>query len=284
MFNKITIEPFLLKSLVTMGSVIEARDKYTGGHVYRVGQYAAALGKHMHLGDDEIFLLELGGLIHDIGKVGTPDSVLNKKDKLTDVEYALMKKHASLGRTLIQDHPLEHLVIDMVGDHHERLDGKGYPDAKSAHLLTENAKIMAVADAFDAMTSERPYRKGMPPEVALKVLRENIGTQFDADLVARMEKLYALGALEGILNHAGFGRRMLDCPACGPIIAPTSEHADGDHLVCPACAGEFQIHKHGETFELMFTERRIHTHEPKPDVDAINYLVKVRPKAIKRRR
>ncbi len=281
MFNQIAIDQALLKSLVTLGSIIEARDKYTGGHVWRVGQYARLLGGSMHLKDDALFLLELGGVIHDIGKIGTPDAILNKPDKLTDDEYDIMKNHASLGSTLVKNHPLEPLVIDTVSDHHERLDGKGYPLPKSASELTLHARIMTVADAFDAMTSERPYRQGMHPDKALSILKENIGTQFDADVVNHLVTLYGKDQLSDTLNHAGFGRKMLSCPACGPVIAPTTKHKDGNHINCPACGGDYIIHKHGDTFEIVFTEKMLNQYEPKADEDAIDYIVKVSPKKIK---
>jgi len=281
MFNQIAIDQSLLKSLVTLGSIIEARDKYTGGHVWRVGQYARLLGNSMHLKDEALFLLELGGVIHDIGKIGTPDAILNKPDKLSDDEYDIMKKHAVLGATLVKNHPLELLVVDTVSDHHERLDGKGYPLPKSETELTLHARIMSVADAFDAMTSERPYRKGMNPDKAISILKENIGTQFDPEVVRHMGLLFEKGALSETLYHAGFGRKLLSCPACGPVIAPTSKHKDGNHINCPACGGDYIIHKHGDSFEIVFTENILNQYEPVADEDAIDYIIKVSPKKIK---
>lgn len=281
MFGSIAIDKPLLKSLVTLGSLIEARDKYTGGHVFRCGQYARKIGDKMGLETGHLFALEVGGLVHDLGKIGTPDAILNKPDKLTDAEYSVMKNHTLLGVKLIENHPLEKLVIDSVADHHERLDGKGYPFNKPSAGISLHAQIMSVSDAFDAMTSSRPYRQGMLPEKALSILKSEIGTQFHEAPVNALIQLYEEGALNDILGFAGFERKMLSCPVCGPIIAPSSKHGDGDHIHCPACTGEYVIHRHGDTYEVEFTEKVLNFYEPKADEDAVDYIVKVSPKKIK---
>lgn len=281
MEKRLEIDKNLLKSLVTLGSVIEARDQYTGGHVFRVGQYARLIGKSMQLNADALFSLEVGGLVHDIGKIGTPDAVLNKPGKLTDSEYVLMKHHAVLGRQLIENHPLEQLVIDSVSDHHERVDGQGYPVEKEEKSITLHAKIMSVSDAFDAMTSSRPYRQSLGAERALIILKEACGKQFDLGIVQHLDNLYAQNALMDVLGHGGFGRKMLACPVCGPVIAPSSEHRDGDHIMCPACTGDYILHRHGDTYEVEFTHQMLNLYEPKADNDTIDYVVKVSPKQIR---
>lgn len=281
MFGSMAIDKPLLKSLVTLGSLIEARDKYTGGHVFRCGQYARKIGDKIGLETGRLFALEVGGLVHDLGKIGTPDAILNKPDKLTDDEYTVMKNHTLLGVKLIENHPLEKLVIDSVADHHERLDGKGYPFKKASAGISLHAQIMSVSDAFDAMTSSRPYREGMSPEKALSILKNEIGKQFHEAPVNALIQLYEEGALNDILGFAGFGRKMLTCPVCGPIIAPSSKHGDGAHIHCPACTGEYVIHRHGDTYEVEFTEKVLNFYEPKADEDAVDYIVKVSPKKIK---
>jgi putative nucleotidyltransferase with HDIG domain len=280
MFNSVKIDKQLLKSLVTLGSVIEARDKYTGGHVYRVGQYARKIGDKLGLPSDRLFALEVGGLVHDLGKIGTPDAILNKRDKLTDSEYEMMKNHVKLGADLVKNHPLESLVIDSVSDHHERLDGKGYPESKDQEHISLHARIMSVSDAFDAMTSARPYRQGMPAEKALEIMRSEIGTQFHTDVVEALSSLFEEGLLDGILGHAGFERKMLACPVCGPTIAPTNKQKDGDKVMCPACTGEYVLHRHGESYDIEFTEKVLNLYEPKVDEDVVNYIVKVSPKKV----
>lgn len=281
MFKSISIDKQLLKSLVTLGSLIEARDKYTGGHVFRCGQYARKMGGKLGLNSQRLFALEVGGLVHDLGKIGTPDAVLNKPDKLTEEEYGVMKNHAVLGSKLIENHPLESLVIDSVSDHHERLDGKGYPIQKNSSEISLHAQIMSVADAFDAMTSSRPYRQGMKPEIAIEILKQESNAQFQPVVVDALIDLYEEGALNSVLGHAGFERKMLSCPACGPIIAPSSKHKDGDHLICPACTGDYVIHRHGDSYELAFTEKVLNLYEPLADEDAVDYIVKMSPKKFK---
>ncbi len=281
MDKRLEIDKNLLKSLVTLGSVIEARDQYTGGHVFRVGQYARLIGKSMALSADALFSLEVGGLVHDIGKIGTPDAILNKPGKLTDAEYSLMKHHAVLGRQLIENHPLEQLVIDSVSDHHERIDGQGYPVEKQEKSITLHAKIMSVSDAFDAMTSSRPYRQGLGAQKALDILREESGKQFDPLIVQHLDVLFTQNALMDVLGHAGFGRKMLACPVCGPVIAPASNHHDGDHIMCPACTGDYILHRHGDTYEVEFTHKMLNLYEPRSDNDAVDYVVRVSPKQIR---
>jgi len=232
------------------------------------------------LPSDRLFALEVGGLVHDLGKIGTPDAILNKRDKLTDSEYEMMKNHVKLGADLVKNHPLESLVIDSVSDHHERLDGKGYPESKDQEHISLHARIMSVSDAFDAMTSARPYRQGMPAEKALEIMRSEIGTQFHTDVVEALSSLFEEGLLDGILGHAGFERKMLACPVCGPTIAPTNKQKDGDKVMCPACTGEYVLHRHGESYDIEFTEKVLNLYEPKVDEDVVNYIVKVSPKKV----
>ena len=124
---KITIDRALIKSVISLASVIEARDPYTGGHTWRVGQYAVKLAEKIGLSEDELFIVNLGGLVHDLGKVGISDSILLKPDTLTVEEYKNMKQHPQIGYELISSHPLFPILVDSVTQHHERVDGKdGY--------------------------------------------------------------------------------------------------------------------------------------------------------------
>ena len=116
----------LLKSLVSLATVIEAKDPYTGGHTWRASRYARILAEEIGLLQDEVFIVHFGSLMHDIGKVSVPDPILNKQDKLTNVEYEIIKKHPETGLMLVRDHPLGVLTLDIVASHHERFDGRGY--------------------------------------------------------------------------------------------------------------------------------------------------------------
>ena len=239
----------LLSSLLIMGSVVEARDAYTGGHLWRVGQYSRLLAQAAGLDRDRVFLAAVGGYLHDVGKIGVPDAILTKPGKLTDGEYAIIRTHPAIGRAVLAEHPLAPLALDAVAYHHERHDGGGYPESLAEDQIPLVARIVAVADAFDAMTSTRSYRKGMPLERALAIIGDERGRQFDARLASSFLDLGRSGGLDGIIGHSLRGHRLATCPSCGPIIA-THGLSDGARHVCRACGGEFRFHKRGDDFEL----------------------------------
>jgi len=245
----VEIDRDLLESLLSMATVIEARDAYTGGHTWRVSRYGEELAKRIGLDADGIFIVRVGGLVHDIGKVGIPDQVLNKQGPLTPDEYANMKLHPDLGRQILARHPLAPVVLPSVTEHHERVDGKGYPAGSPASVY---GKLTAIADSFDAMTSTRPYRKGMEASRAIAILRENTPAQFDPAYVEPFVELWEKGALDHILGHANDQRLMLSCPSCGPIIAPPEDAKSGDEIHCPSCKGSFGLDALGDTFHIHF--------------------------------
>lgn len=263
----------LLRSLLILASVIEARDAYTGGHIWRVSKYAAALAGKLGLDKEEVFKAELGALVHDLGKVAVSDSILNKKDRLTPEEYAVMKRHSETGRVLIASHPLAPQVIDAVFCHHERVDGKGYPRGLGGGALPLIPRIIAVADAFDAMTSTRPYRLGMSPDKAYQVIEAEMGKQFDPAFARAFLELGNKGLLANIIAHCGDARLMLACPKCGPIIAPPEGLKDGDTISCPACTGEFTMHAAGVAYELENKGTSDPLQYPKPDTDTIEAFI-----------
>lgn len=166
-----------------LSKTLEAKDLYTHGHSERVALLSREIARKRNLSERDILRIYLAGLVHDIGKVGIPSIILHKNDRLTDEEFAQIKKHPSLGVQILER--IEELVplIPAVAYHHERYDGKGYPYGLKEQEIPEMARIMSVADAFDAMTSDRPYRKAMPLEKAIQILKENAGTQFDPEVV-----------------------------------------------------------------------------------------------------
>lgn len=267
------IDRQLLKSLLMLGSVVEARDPYTGGHLWRVAQFAKLLGAQLELTTDEMFGLTVGAFLHDIGKIGIPDSVLLKHEPLTDDEFEVIKTHPVIGASLLREHPLGHLAIDVVTHHHEWVDGRGYPEMESHEELTAPSQIVGLVDAFDALTSTRPYRSAKTIDKALAIIDEQKGAQFEPRLVNTFESLVRTGRLSHIVQHSYEGRPLIDCPDCGPIIATRADTSEGDELPCPACGGLFKLHRVGERFEAEFTG----THAPpsaltpKPDTEAIDY-------------
>ncbi len=161
---------------------LEARHPSTHGHSRRVAGHAAALAVELGLAEGMVARIRTAALLHDVGKVGVPDAILFKRGALTDAEWAEMRRHPEIGANLLV-HPGLAAVRDWVLHHHERPDGRGYPDGLVAGGIAAEALILGIADAYEAMTADRPYRPGMPEEAARAQLEAGRGTQFDADLV-----------------------------------------------------------------------------------------------------
>ena len=162
---------------------IEAKDKYTQGHSERVAEYSVQIAREMKLNRHQIQLIRQGAVLHDIGKIGISDNILNKPGRLDNDEYAAICNHPLIGVRILEEVGLEPEVLEMVRSHHERYDGTGYPDKRSAKELSLASRILCVADAYDAMTSDRPYRNSMPLEKVLQIMEECKGTQFDPEIV-----------------------------------------------------------------------------------------------------
>lgn len=169
---------------VSLARMIEARDASTNGHCERLAQYASALGEAVSLPKDDLNALSRGAFMHDIGKIGIPDHVLLKRGRLTRDEYELMKTHTVIGDELCRTIRSLDPVRPVVRSHHERLDGRGYPDGLSGDQIPLLARIVRVVDMFDALTTERPYRRALPAAKAYEMLREDAcGGGCDATLV-----------------------------------------------------------------------------------------------------
>lgn len=162
---------------------VDAKDTYTKGHSDRVAYYSKIIAKEIGLSVEEQERIYIGGLFHDIGKIGVPDAILQKPEKLTDDEYSEIKNHPLIGAQIINAASIFEDIIPIVKYHHERYDGKGYPSGLSGENIPIYARIVAIADAFDAMTSDRQYRKGMSFEQAKNEMIKNVDTQFDGDIV-----------------------------------------------------------------------------------------------------
>jgi HD-GYP domain-containing protein (c-di-GMP phosphodiesterase class II) len=174
----------LLTNLVrALVNAIDARDPYTCGHSERVALFGRRLGKEAGLGSGECERLYLSGLLHDVGKIGIPDALLGKPGKLTEEEVRIFAKHPEAGWDILHDLDALKHVLPGVLHHHERIDGGGYPDGLIGEGIPLDGRILAICDAYDAMTSDRPYRKGMPQEQAEAILRDGAGKQWDARLV-----------------------------------------------------------------------------------------------------
>lgn len=168
----------------SLAGAIDAKDTYTKGHSTSVSKYSEALARAINLPEKEINRIMLGALLHDVGKIGIPENVLKKEGPLSDEEWTIMKQHPVIGvEKVLQPNISLRDLIPIVKYHHERIDGRGYPDGLSGKDIPLAAKIVAIADTYHALTSDRPYRNGMSIEKALSILEEGAGTQWDADLV-----------------------------------------------------------------------------------------------------
>ncbi|MDP2679664.1 MAG: HD domain-containing protein [Rhodoferax sp.] len=269
--EKVSVETtvrHLLASLLTMAWFVEARDPYTGGHLWRVSRYARLLASHAKLTEAEAARVGLGGFLHDLGKIGTPDAILRKTDRLTDLEYDVIKTHPDMGVRMLAGHPLAVLVKDAIHLHHERPDGKGYPLRLRSEAIPEVAKIVGICDAFDAMTSHRPYRQGMPRDKALDILGAEKGTQFDARFADLFISLGHAGELDHVLGHSDDGIPLQTCPMCGPTLVVRKDSQAGEKVYCRNCTGEFELRQGDQCLVASPTGHQGRPADLEPDVDA----------------
>ncbi len=185
--NLVSVE----NALFSLASAVEAKDNYTLGHTQRVANLAVALGKRLQLSEKDIFALRLGGILHDVGKIGIAEEILNKPGKLEDHEWEVMKGHPEIGYRICL--PLKStlgIALDVIRHHHEKLDGSSYPDGLKGDEVSLAARIMCVVDIYDALVTERPYRKAMSKEKAIGILKEEVDQQkLDKRVVDEMEDL-----------------------------------------------------------------------------------------------
>ncbi|MGZ3790451.1 MAG: HD-GYP domain-containing protein [Bacteriovorax sp.] len=191
----------------TLLSALKCKDDYTWGHSLRVAYFCVSVGRELEFSQKEIYELEVSALFHDIGKIGVPDSVLSKPSRLSDEEFLEMKLHPCKSYDILADFPVFQKMATNAKYHHERYDGRGYPDGLKGEDIPLFSRIILIADTFDAMTSTRPYRKGLPFEVAFAELREFAGTQFDPYIV---EKFISCMTKEQGKNEETFNLQVIE--------------------------------------------------------------------------
>lgn len=177
------LEKAYLESIEMLRYTVDAKDTYTRGHSDRVSEYSVLIGKYLGLSDGDLHTLKIGGLFHDIGKIGVPDSILQKESRLSDDEYSQIKNHPSIGKHILSNATIFKDIIPIVYHHHEKYNGKGYPAGLAGEAIPLFARIASIADAFDAMTSRRSYRDSLPLETVKEEFKKNSGTQFDPKIV-----------------------------------------------------------------------------------------------------
>jgi GAF domain-containing protein len=214
-------EEVILAALEALAKAVDARDPYTEGHSERVTQYALTIARQMKYapGDQQAWLrLERGGKLHDIGKIGVPDAILQKTGKLTDAEFAKMKEHPVVGFNILSGLRMLTDELVIVRSHDERYDGKGYPDRKKGDELPMFSWIVSAADAIDAMTSDRPYRRGMALQIAVEQVQAGAGTHFHPDVAEAVLDAVNKGTFKVITQKSMFA----DAPAIGAFENPTT--------------------------------------------------------------
>jgi putative nucleotidyltransferase with HDIG domain len=177
-------------TIAALSRSMEAKDVYTGGHTERVAAIAVALAQRLGFRNGDLEAVEIGALLHDIGKIGIPESILRKEGPLDEAEWAIMRTHPLVSDYILSELELQPIVRECARSSHERIDGNGYPDGLCAHEIPLPARIVFVADAFDALTSDRPYRTALPLMAALAEIEANAGTQFCPDVVAALRELW----------------------------------------------------------------------------------------------
>jgi putative nucleotidyltransferase with HDIG domain len=176
-------QELFLETIRTLAAAIDAKDPYTRGHSERVSSYSMAIARHLGLTQEEVFRLRIASILHDVGKLGIRDGILNKPGGLSEEEFAVMRQHPDIGAQIMS--PIKTLkdIIPGIRNHHETWDGKGYPDRLTGEQIPMVARIIGVADTFDAMTTNRPYQEAMTLEFVVGKMREMSGTRFDPKVI-----------------------------------------------------------------------------------------------------
>ncbi|HOV33670.1 MAG TPA: HD domain-containing protein [Candidatus Hydrogenedens sp.] len=237
-------------TLTAIANAVELRDHYTIGHTWRVTHFSIEIAKVLGWSDDKIEEVYMGGALHDVGKIAVDDAILRKPSPLTDEEFEKMKIHPLRGADLLRDIALFQPIIPYCLYHHERYDGKGYPYGLKGKDIPPEGRLVAVADTLDAMTSNRPYRKGLEPEVAIEKIISVKDTQLDPEFVDALVEAYNAGRVHSLLqDYYKRDSRSLVCPFCsthiriGENIQPNSEY------ICPVCGRKLLIKEaHGVFF------------------------------------
>ncbi len=179
-----------LETIAALSRSLEAKDNYTGGHIERVSDIAVGLAKRLGFAGSDLDAIEIGALMHDIGKIGIPESILHKPGPLDNDEWIVMKRHPVISELILSEIDLSPVALQIARSSHERMDGQGYPDGLEGDAIPMPARIVLVADAFDALTTDRPYRRARRPKAAIREIALNSGKQFCPQVVAALQDMY----------------------------------------------------------------------------------------------
>lgn len=226
-----------------LSNLVEGRDPYTAGHTWRVSRYAVATARQLGWDQKKCSAVELGAAFHDLGKIATEDQILRKAGPLTEEEIKQIQIHPVEGRRLLQGIEMLRPAIMAIYTHHERYDGSGYPEGLRGKAIPVEGRLVAVADVFDALTSNRPYRRPGSVDEALAYLEDRRGILFDPEMVDAFRSAWREGRLEKTVLHSEGHIPLLECPAHGPTIAVRPGASEGDEIFCPVCKTRFALVK-----------------------------------------
>ena len=241
MSDSASVQSTSAPSVLEMARMIEAKDPYTAGHTWRVANYGQILAAALDYPPEKIEAMLLAGTLHDLGKVKVPVEILTKPGRLTEDEFDIMKRHPQDGYDILKEFEEYASVLDVVLMHHEAYDGRGYPLGLVGEQIPHEARLFAVVDAFDAMTSTRCYRPAMSMDNAIYEIWRNRGRQFDPRIADTAIRLYREGLLDHIAGHADFGVKVGNCPTCGPVLEIHNGHHLDDEVVCGVCRSRFAV-------------------------------------------
>lgn len=244
-------------TLKVLANAVELKDHYTVGHTWRVTNFSVAIAEELGWDEEKLKEVEMGGVLHDVGKIGVPEAVLCKPGRLTKEEFALMKVHPEKGASLMQDSKKLKPLIPYCLYHHERFDGNGYPHGLAGEDIPIEGRVVAVADTFDAMTSNRPYRKGLDPKIAIEEIEKCKGTQFDPECADAFIRAYNKGKISHILQeYHQRDEKSIVCPFCSTYVSVPVEAELGHVLQCEVCHRSMKL---GQINDAYYGERLAET-------------------------
>lgn len=242
-FFKQQVDQSYLDTLNLLANVVEGRDPYTAGHTWRVSQYAIAIADQLGWDQGGLASIQLAAYFHDLGKIAMEDHILRKTDALTDEELGQIKMHPIEGRRILQGIELLRPAVNAIYTHHERYDGSGYPEGRKGKEIPLEGRIIAVADVFDGLTSNRPYHRPIQADEALDYLKAKKGVLFDPDMADALISTWEKGGLKKTVLHSEGHIPLVECPVHGPTIAVGPRAKEGIGVLCPVCKTRFVLIK-----------------------------------------
>ena len=236
-------------TLIVLANAIELRDHYTVGHTWRVTNFTIEVAKELGWDEEKLKEVRMGGVLHDVGKIAVDDAILRKPDRLTEEEFEKIKVHPEKGAQLLADVDFLEPLIPYCLYHHERYDGKGYPHGLKGEDIPIEGRAVAVGDTFDAITSNRPYRKGLDPEKAIQIIEEGKGTQFDPECADALIRCYRNGKIDRILqDYHKSSERSIACPFCSTFIQLDESTFEGAEVSCEVCHRAVRVMRKNEAW------------------------------------